>query len=114
MVKDQRGVTLIETLVALFVIAILVVSFASAFSSSLISIESWGNYYEALATAQNLLERAVAGEPLGEQDGIFTKRGVQWPDDVVSVPGTVITARVNYKTRFGLKGTVELSSFVAD
>jgi len=114
MVKDQRGVTLIETLVALFVIAILVVSFASAFSSSLISIESWGNYYEALATAQNLLERAVAGEPLGEQDGIFTKRDVQWPDDVVPVPGTVITVRVNYRTRFGLKGTVELSSFVAD
>ena len=56
----------------------------------------------------------MAGEPLGEQDGIFTKRDVQWPDDVVPVPGTVITARVNYRTRFGLKGTVELSSFVAD
>lgn len=113
MIRDQGGFTLVEILVAVTILGILVASFSTLFTSSVNAIYSSGNRYDALTKAQSLLEQALRGQPLDVADGIF-RTPITQNVGGLDVKGTLITAKVAWKTALEKTSVVDLSAFQAD
>lgn len=106
--RDQSGFTLTEILIAVVILGVVVAVFSSVFGSSVSSIRGAGNHHSTLIEAQNLLDRALVDESLGEEDGVFRE-----PWTLNEHEGTLYTVKLPWRTGFGAERELKLSTFKA-
>ena len=79
--KNNKGITLLEIIIALAIISILVFSFVTLFSSNLITIFGMGNKTEAVNLAQDIIDNEDFSA-LVEYDDYTTMISDEYDDSV--------------------------------
>lgn len=102
---NQHGFTLIETVVAMFIIGITILAFTALFTSSFAGIFMAGNKSENLYKAHQEMENAVPGA------GVKNEIAITFDDHIVKVSGSTIIVNKTYGQN---NQTVSLTLFLPD
>jgi type II secretion system protein I len=105
--SDERGFTIMESLVALAVLAVMLVALYEAIGTGFRTFDRAAEAEEAVLVAQSLLDGIVAGRQVGDvRDGQVEGARFHWRMDVVKRAGQLVTFKIAVTWPGGGQGVV--------
>ena len=106
--KNNDGFTLIETLVAIMLLAISLTIIMQLFSGGMRAVRLSNGYDRAVFYAQELIDEFLMAPRLSEEvrRGTF-EDGYQWAVEILPMADATGARRPNRLTRFSIKATVQ-------